>query len=291
MAWAPGPRSTGYTMGVSQPLLRGFGATDRAELRAAARAEEAASRSAEDLRQQLVLAIAQAYFAVVRQQRLVSESERALDRATKLGEMAEARARVGLSTQLDVFRAGLFKSQAQAATLSAVDMLASAREELNLLIGWPADAPLDVNENLSADLETIEAVPTERPDGTAAAASAMQAAALAGRLDIVDARERLADVRDRASVARWNLLPLINLDLSYTRRGLTDPLAAPQAQFQNGWRVGLSSTHSLGHAADSAASGLAMWPCVPPSGHSTRRRNERRSTSPAPRGRFREPVK
>ena len=171
--------------------------------------------------------------------------------------MAEARARVGLSTQLDVFRAGLFKSQAQAATLSAVDMLASAREELNLLIGWPADAPLDVNENLSADLETIEAVPTERPDGTAAAASAMQAAAVAGRLDVIDARERLADVRDRASVARWNLLPLINLDLSYTRRGLTDPLAAPQAQLQNGWRVGLSSTHSLGHAADSAASGLA----------------------------------
>jgi outer membrane protein len=239
-------RDTGYTVGISQPLLRGFGATDRAELRAAARARDGASRSAEDLRQQLVLGVAQAYFAVVRQQRLFSESERALDRATKLGEMAEARARVGLSTQLDVFRAGLFRSQAQAATLGAADMLASAREELSLLIGRPAGASLEVSEDLGADLQTIEAAPTGN-----------QAAAVAARLDVVDARERLADVRDRASVARWNLLPLINLDLSYTRRGLTDPLAAPQAQLQNGWRVGFSSTHALGHAADSAASGLA----------------------------------
>ena len=88
-----GQGSTGYTVGVSQPLLRGFGATDRAELRSAARAEDAASRSAEDLRQQLVLAVAQAYFAVVRQQRLVSESERALescDEARRDGRSAGA---------------------------------------------------------------------------------------------------------------------------------------------------------------------------------------------------------
>jgi outer membrane protein TolC len=58
-------------------------------------------------------------------------------------------------------------------------------------------------------------------------------------------------------VAQWNLLPQLNLDVSYTRRGLgssspdfTSPL--------NGWRMGLSTTYSLSRSADTSAAAQAQ---------------------------------
>ena len=144
-------RDAGYTIGVSQPLMRGFGVTTRAEIDSADHALRAAERGESDARQQLVVQVAQAYFNVVRQQRLAVETERALERAVKLGEMSEARARVGLSTKLDVLRAGLLRSQAQAAALRDGDALDAVREELNILVGRAPDAPCVADDEVEIE--------------------------------------------------------------------------------------------------------------------------------------------
>jgi outer membrane protein TolC len=239
-------RDSGYGINISQPLLRGFGVTTRAEKLAADRAVQAAARGIEDARQQLVLAVAQAFFTVVRQQRLVAETERTLERAVRLGEMSEARARVGLSTRLDVLRAGLLRSQAQAAALSDRDGLEAAREGLNILLGRPADQPFAADEAL--DPESIG------PSSVAADEIVRQA--LAVRPDVRAARDRLTDLEYAASIARWNLLPQISLDVTYTHRSAGYP-AAELADPLNGWRAGMSTSYAFDRSAGAAAAGLA----------------------------------
>jgi outer membrane protein TolC len=58
------------------------------------------------------------------------------------------------------------------------------------------------------------------------------------------------------SVARWNLLPQVNLDVDYTRRGLGGS-PSPFATLFNGWRVGLSTSYAFDRASVTAAEGLA----------------------------------
>jgi outer membrane protein len=239
-------RDAGYMIGISQPLLRGFGVTTRAEKLAADRAVQTAARGVEDARQQLVLAVAQAFFNVVRQQRLVTETERVLERAVRLGEMSKARARVGLSTELDVLRAGLLRSQAQAAVLRDRDALEAAREDLNILVGKPADEPFTADD-------TIDLVST---DPSSVADDAIVRRALAVRPDIRAAREHLTDLEHAASIARWNLLPQINLDVAYTHRTVGD-LGAGLADPLNGWRIGMSTSYTFDRSAGTAAAGLA----------------------------------
>jgi outer membrane protein len=239
-------RDAGYMIGVSQPLLRGFGVTTRAEKLGADRAVQSAARGAEDARQQLILAVAQVFFTVVRQQRLVAETQRALERAIRLGEMSEARARVGLSTELDVLRAGLLRSQAQAAAFRDRDALEAAREDLNILVGRPADEPFTADDTI--DLGST--------GPSSAAEDTIARQALSARPDVRAAREHLTDLEHAASIARWNLLPQINLDVAYTHRTVGDP-AAGLPDPLNGWRVGMSTSYTFDRSVGAAAAGLA----------------------------------
>jgi outer membrane protein len=245
-------RDAGYSVGVSQPLMRGFGATNRADLESASEGTREAARDAADARQRLVVTTAQAYFSVVRLQRLAEETERALRRAETLLEMSEARAKVGLSTQLDVLRAGLLRAQAQASAFRGRDALEAAREDLNLLLGRPPGAPVRVGGDVSVDVQALE----EGRAGAGLNGGTVVSAALAERLDLQNVRARLADARRMASVARWNLLPQVSLDVDYTRRGLGGS-PSPFATLFNGWRVGLSTTYAFDRGSVTAAEGLA----------------------------------
>jgi outer membrane protein TolC len=245
----------GYLIGISQPLLRGFGASGRTDLAAAERGAQNANRSAADAHQQLVLSVAQAYFTAVREARLSDISQRALDRAAKLVEMSEARARVGLSTQLDVLRAGLLRSQAESAALREHDALDAALDDLKILIGQGPDSALSVEGDITADLGALEQA-TGRSADAPIDETTLQHGVIS-RLDVKMAQAKLSDARWNASVAQWNLLPQVNFDLSYTRRGLggsspdfTSPL--------NGWRMGVSTTYSLSRSADASAAAQAQ---------------------------------
>ena len=237
-------RDAGFDVAVSQPLLRGFGIVARAELDSARRGIEKAEWESDDARQQLVIRVAQGFFAVVRQQRLDEEASRALQRATTLREMSEARLQVGLATQLDVLRAGLLRSHAEASALRERDSLQVAREELNVLLGRDADSPIVADGSFAADIAALAGTGSEH-----------------GRqsepFDVRDAKAQLEDARHRASIARWNLLPQINLEIGYTRRGIG--LAPGENIFglSNGWRVGVNTAYSLDRAADTASGAMA----------------------------------
>jgi outer membrane protein TolC len=243
----------GYTFSVSQPLLRGLWATATADLTNARRGTEVAGRAYLDARQQLVVSVAGTYFAVTRSRRLLEAAERSVDRAETLRVSSVARSKVGLATELDVLRADLLAAQSQAQLVAYQEAVETTLDALKLLLGRPADSVL-----LVADEALDTGVRTSAPDGSCGAAPDDSVdhriqTALRSRFDVQEARDRVVDARRAQSVARWNLLPPVMLDVSYTRRGFGASSTPLFGELFNGWRMGMSTSYALDRSDESAA--------------------------------------
>jgi outer membrane protein TolC len=239
-------RDGGYSFTITQPLVQAFGPGPRAGLVNARRAVASAERAVLDTRQLLVVRTAEAYFAIVRQQLLHEAAGYAFERANRLRAASEARARVGLATELDVMRAELLASQAEVAVQGQQASLERARDALKLLLGRPLDEPIQVEAGELADARTITAVPDDLAD-----------AARARRIDLQEARDRATDARRAEEIARWALLPDVQLTASYTRRGLGDRAGALFNEMLGGWRVGLRTGYALDRGSRSAVAATA----------------------------------
>jgi outer membrane protein TolC len=237
----------GLTVTAAQSVLQAFGPAWREGLTAARRASQSAARRAGEARQDLVLRTAGAYFAVVRQQLLVEASAQARLRAERLQAASSARARVGLATGLDVMRAELLAAQAEASHASQQEALERARDDLHVLLGRPVGSPLAVD---LADVPDAAGPPP--PD-----LADLQAAALARRTDLRDARSRVEDAVRGAEVAKWSALPDVQVTASYTRRGIGNDGPSVFDDWLGGWRAGIRTTYGLQRAAAGAAAAAA----------------------------------
>jgi outer membrane protein TolC len=240
-------RDAGYTFGFSQPLLRGWTSVASADVIQARRSSETASRAYADERQRLVVSVADAYFSVVRAQRLVEASERALGRARQLRTASDARSKVGLATELDVLRAELLASQSEAALVAQQEMQESAVDTLSSLIGRRSGSDVQLADAGGSDVAGPALEVVERFVQTA----------IESRLEVRESRDRIGDARRTESVARWNLLPPVNLDVSYTKRGLGSSAAYGFNQMMNGWHGGISTSYALDRSDERAAAATA----------------------------------
>jgi outer membrane protein len=240
-------RDAGVTVSASQSLLQAFGPARRANLTAARRASGGAARAVDEARQQLVLRTADAYFAIVRQELLAEAAAQARVRADRLRAASEARARVGLATQLDVMRAELLAAQAEASQAAQQEALEQARDDLKMLLGRPLEAPIAVDVREVPD--AVAPVPGDP--------AALQAVAFSRRLDLREARDRVDDAARAEEAARWAALPDIQLTASYTRRGLGAGASSVFNDWLGGWRAGLSTSHGLRRQAAAAATAVA----------------------------------
>ena len=253
-------RDAGYSIGFSQPLLRGFGQTDALELANSTRSVSAAGRARVDARQQLVIAVADTYLGVVRTRRLVEAGERAVERASKLHEASEARAKVGLATELDVLRAALLRSQARSMLAQNRESLETSLDDLKTLIGRGLDEDvevddLDLSDEQLASLGLAPAIPDGGQDDVTV--TRLIADAIAARPDVREAHDRIGDARRAERVARWNLLPPLTLNAAYTRSGFGSPSADIFGSLMSGWRFGVSTSYALDHADEQAAAATA----------------------------------
>jgi outer membrane protein TolC len=235
---------TGYSIGFSQPLLRGFHETATAPVTDARRAVTSASRDLDAGRAALVVRVSAAYFAVVKEDRLAAIARQAAARASTLKTSSRARAQAGLATELDVLRAELLEAQFSASVSTQEQAADAARETLALLIGRPAGSPI-----VLADATALNANAASPQGGL----DDMIAHALASRPELDEARDRVHDAERRARVARCDLLPPLSLDMSYTRRGIGVPGADVLNTMMGGWRVAVNSAYGLDRAAERAA--------------------------------------
>lgn len=245
-AWATGDaRDVGYAFSLSQPLLRGLGPGATADLVTARRASATAEHTRHDAAQQLVVTVARAYYSVAMRQRLVRTAQLALERSARLRAASEARMKVGLATQLDVLRADLLQVETDAGLANQSEALAQALNQLKVLIGQPVDAPIEIasDDLAAASLGSSSEPALPRQDGTSE--GALVSMALTNRRDVREARDRIADAQLARRVAQWNLLPRLDLNVSYSRRGLGAPAGSPLDTLLNGWRVNLATSYSV----------------------------------------------
>lgn len=254
-------RDNGYTVSLSQPLMRGFGAAASADLTLARRAETSAGRMYVDARQQLVVSVAEAYVTVLRAHRFMKTAERSLERARRLRILSDARSKVGLATELDVLRADLLASQSEAAMVAQSETLEAALDGLKNLIGRPLDAAVDLIDDLDGVRAALGGFsPGSSPSDGGPAPNSMERfieTALSARVDVGEARDRVGDARLAEKVAQWNLLPPVNFDMSYTRRGLGPGSSDLFSRLFNGWRFGVSTSYGLDRSDESAAAAAA----------------------------------
>lgn len=244
-------RDGGYALNIVQPLLRGAGPTARAGLIDGRREVERSDRHLRESRQQIIVDVAATYFSIIRHKRLVGTSELALERAVRLRTASQARARVGLATQLDVLRAELLASRSEADVETEREALSSALDLLKLALGRSPESLLDVAEaDIGGDPFGVERVVSQPVDE-------LVKLAIATRPDVFESRERIGDARRHQAIAKWNLLPDLSLTMSYARRGLGSPQSRVLNDLMGGWKVGVSSSYSLDNAVQAASAASA----------------------------------
>lgn len=186
-------QGTGATLTLSQPLYAGgrLEAARRAGA-ALARAEEA---SQEHRKQQVALAITQAYFGAQVAEQALRYAEDTLRQALETDRFVQARVAEGLLLKSEGERTRAFRAQSEAGVVEAKAGLASARSALSLLAGIDAASLV-----LSTPLVGGEAPVAEAPG-----------ARLRG--DLEAARQQSQAALESVKAARGGLKPELGLQL------------------------------------------------------------------------------
>lgn len=227
-------------VGVSQPLLRGFGReVNLNPVISAEREVQGRLRSFELRKEDVVLSVARAYYQVMRQRAVVLLNEQSEKRVERLLEMSRARQRIGLTNKLDVLRAEIQLAQARDSLESARKSLLDAEDDLKLQLALNPDAQIDLIGKLSYTILQI----TEK--------SAVEAAHK-NRLDLYEAHDRIKDSRRLIRVARNDVLPDLDLRLGYTWAGSGDTVSSGTRLNGGNWSVGVSTSTDLWHTSERA---------------------------------------
>ncbi len=181
----------GATLTLTQPLYAG-GKLDAARKAGAAMADSAAASQARR-RQEVALAVEQAYFGAQVAERALAFAEDTRSQAVETERFVQARVDQGLLLKSEGARTRAFRAQSEAGVVEARQRVASARSALELLLG--------------GDIPATLATPVE-PEGTGVA----DAPGLRG--DLEAARFQSEAARQGVAAARGAWRPEVGLNLA-----------------------------------------------------------------------------
>ncbi len=246
---APYPRTTDLRLQLTQPLLRGFGPNASLfELRNARRLRVGQERAVALARQRVVIDVSRSFYDVIAYRQLLDVARQSLSRTEALLRSSSARLEAGMASKLDVFRAQLQAAQGRDALVRSESSLASALERFRAVL---ALAPGDPLEPAAAALPPLDASGTEPVEQ-------LVQVALDRRLELREAREQVDDARRAASLARQNLLPQLDLDLSFTQSGVGGSFGDAWTAGDRRLSVALSASYPLQQSAARADRALAQ---------------------------------
>ena len=243
----------GLGAGIMVPIWMG-GRIVAGQHAAEAQADAEASTQARR-REEMALAVVQAYFGVQVAEQGLRYADDVLEQARETERFVGERNRTGLVLDADVARAVAFRAQAEAERASVLQHLSSARSALAMLTGIdPA------RSTLATPVEPVHP-PAPVPVATLEA-SGSQAKEL-DRQDVVAARLRALAAEEAVGISKASLLPAIfaqagvdTLRSSFTQGG-TWWSAALVAR----WEFGVSSLGGMqaAQARSAAAASAARW--------------------------------
>jgi len=195
------------------PLFEGF-------RRTAGTAAAEANFSAEEERHRqnrrdLELEVTNAYYLLLKAERLVGSAEKSSERSKVYLEYAEARFENGLASRSDILKAMVERSDADLALIRARNGRLAAAGRLNVLMGRSAQNPVRIRDDLEAELFAF-------PEDSLAWQTGVERlieAAFRNRPDLVRVEELIEAQRAALRVARSDYYPTVSLDGNYTYSG------------------------------------------------------------------------
>lgn len=166
--------------------------------------ERAAEASYRWQEQELVLAVAQAYYNYLKSIRLEEVARENLKVGEEQLKLAEKRREVGIGVEADILKARAQNAQDRLGVITAAKDVEIARRLLCGVMGIALDAPIAVD-----DIPPDEAVGPE-PEADVEAA-------LAARPDLVEQRHRVRAAERSLASARALYLPDLSFDFGYRR--------------------------------------------------------------------------
>lgn len=221
------------TFSLSQPLLRGAGTTVVLHpLYEARRNTISQLRFLETAKEQLVLDVVVTFYQIIRLEREVELHESSAVRMEKSVVSAQARQKRDMASEQDVLRAQIQLAQTLDVLEGAREGLQNTKDRLKSMLALPSDFDLKIEDSLEHG--PIEIDPQEALDH-----------ALAYRLELREAWDRIADARRRVSVARNSMWPTVNLLLE-----ASTPIGHNAGDFS--WFAGVGGTSTIDRARERA---------------------------------------
>lgn len=240
----PSNYSTGISLGLTQPVLRGFGPGPATALVRAARHDSRAAD--EDVKRSVERTISQVEdaFWLLRFTETAEEiSQASAQRAQDLYARNVALRQRDLATQLDVITARRTLAQRRTSLLDAQRQRVDAAEALVFLVyGQEAADEIAAGGSSIRTRAATPAVPVLPELG------ALENTALSARTDAAAARDRLASAETQASLAQNSLLPELDLTFGLDYGGTSDvlkPLSYPNPNNYRSTVVSFGASFSL----------------------------------------------
>jgi outer membrane protein TolC len=186
---------------ISQPLLRGFGYDASHE--ALTDAEQQALYDVRDFdlsRQDLALRVQSDFYNLVAQQRVIANRESSLESYEALKKRSEALFEVGRASEIDKFRSTRDYLDAENALIDAQQEFDSRLDRFKILLGLDTEVEFEIANEIPEPIPLD--VPIER----------IFDVALAGRLDLMTARDQVADAERRLRNREQDILPSLELE-------------------------------------------------------------------------------
>jgi outer membrane protein len=237
--------SSGLTLNLSQPLLRGFGSINTVPIRQAEIGLDIAQRSYDDRALDVIQATEGAYYLLSGARDQVDVFTISLQLAQTLLKEAEGRHRAGMATKLDLLQAQVGIANARLNLLQAEKAVKTSEDNLLALIGqFELDAPLGATV---IDETASDATPS---------VDESYAMALEAQPQYRNARALLELTKLQLLLAKDDLKPSLDLGFSLDlggedrsrRRAFEDAFDSERRS----WQLGLSVTYPLGRVGEKA---------------------------------------
>lgn len=223
----PNPYSS-FSAGVAAQYFLFKGFRTISSISAAQSGFEAASQQHEGNTQDLILQVNQGYYRFLQAGHIEKVAEKSLENARYHLEFAKARFEAGLATRSDILKAGVEVSNLNLALIRSRNSRLSYQGSLNVLLGQPADAALEVVDDLQ-DFKPKEPIDFR----------ALLALAYNHRPELLGMNSQLQAQRSNIRRAQSDLLPWFSADANYSFSG------SALSTLNKGWSFGLSLSYPV----------------------------------------------
>jgi outer membrane protein len=248
------PYFTESRLTLSQPLWQGRTRLENSErIDDAERRVAASTHALASAREDLILQVVRGFYEVVRGEELVRVAEVALGRVNELGQIAGAKLALGTVSKMDVFRTELHAARLKNALVQQQARREAALDTLKAILGLDAELPLTLDARVAHGATAPAGLGT--PPGTSVD-EAIEAA-LERRIELLEAKQQVADAERRALLAHYKVWPAVNLVGSYAKQGLGNSFEESSRLNRTEWLVGLASTTPLDRTEERVAASQA----------------------------------